>query len=34
MIQQPQVSVGAKLHLRPMHVWAIRVRLSPLQSRH
>ena len=28
MIQQPQVIVGAKLPLRPMHVWAIRVRLQ------
>lgn len=28
MIQPPQVIVGAKLPLRPMHVWAIRVRLQ------
>jgi integrase len=28
MIQSPQVIVGAKLPLRPMHVWAIRVRLQ------
>ena len=28
MIRPPQVIVGAKLPLRPMHVWAIRVRLQ------
>lgn len=28
MTRQPQVIVGAKLPLRPMHVWAIRVRLQ------
>jgi integrase len=28
MIQSPQVIVGAKLPLRPMHVWAVRVRLQ------
>jgi integrase len=28
MSQPPQVIVGAKLPLRPMHVWAIRVRLQ------
>ena len=28
MTQPPQVIVGAKLPLRPMHVWAIRVRLQ------
>src|SRR3954468_22575453 len=28
MNQPPQVIVGAKLPLRPMHVWAIRVRLQ------
>ena len=28
MIRSPQVIVGAKLPLRPMHVWAIRVRLQ------
>lgn len=28
MNPQPQVIVGAKLPLRPMHVWAIRVRLQ------
>ena len=27
MIRPPQVIVGPKLPLRPMHVWAIRVRL-------
>ena len=28
MSQPPQLIVGAKLPLRPMHVWAIRVRLQ------
>src|SRR5690242_1448442 len=28
MNRPPQVIVGAKLPLRPMHVWAIRVRLQ------
>lgn len=28
MSQPPQIIVGAKLPLRPMHVWAIRVRLQ------
>jgi hypothetical protein len=28
MYRPPQVIVGAKLPLRPMHVWAIRVRLQ------
>src|SRR6185295_14457810 len=28
MYRLPQVIVGAKLPLRPMHVWAIRVRLQ------
>ena len=28
MNRPPQLMVGAKLPLRPMHVWAIRVRLQ------